>query len=367
MAAFSPRLSANGIWQNPYWYSDNVFYQSGYGLPNCTCYAWGRYYEITGIRPNLPTGDAGSWYDNATSYPRGAIPQLGAILCLADPYGYYAGHVCVVEEIYNNGDILTSNSGYERPLSSYPPDMSNYFWTEVLTAASGYRSGFSQMRGYRAKGFIYLNSAPSGYIPQNWIYGNRYLSTAEMENNALIVYSYFYYKGWSFNAICGLLGNMARESTVNPAIWENLGHDPDLGYGLVGWTPSYNITNWLTAHGYDIEDGYGQLEWLETQPGVNGDWIPQGAYAGVSYNDFRYTQTMTPAQCAECFCINFERPGVVAMEDRIYWANYFANYLAQFPDINPPYIPPYADDRKKTGLKVWQMIRYRNYIYSRRK
>jgi hypothetical protein len=152
---------------------------------------------------------------------------------------------------------------------------------------------------------------------------------------------------------------MVRESTINPGIWESLVVDPSVGYGLVGWTPSTNITNWLTANGYAIDDGYGQLEWLDTQPGINGDWIPQGAYSGISYDDFKTTTTLTPEEAAECFCINFERPGVVAMEDRRYWARYYADYLAGMPTLNPPYIPPYADRRKQTGLKVWQMIRYR--------
>ena len=44
--AFTPRLNDNGILNNPKWYSDNPFYQSGYGMPNCTCYAWGRFWEV---------------------------------------------------------------------------------------------------------------------------------------------------------------------------------------------------------------------------------------------------------------------------------------------------------------------------------
>ena len=38
---FEPRLTSAGMRGNPYWYSRNPFYQAGYGLPNCTCYAWG--------------------------------------------------------------------------------------------------------------------------------------------------------------------------------------------------------------------------------------------------------------------------------------------------------------------------------------
>lgn len=39
--AFIPRLSEGGIRGSAYWYSDNIYYQSGYGMPNCTCYAYG--------------------------------------------------------------------------------------------------------------------------------------------------------------------------------------------------------------------------------------------------------------------------------------------------------------------------------------
>ena len=44
---FNPRLNLNGMLNNFYWYSDNPFYQSNYGLPNCTCYAYGRFWEIS--------------------------------------------------------------------------------------------------------------------------------------------------------------------------------------------------------------------------------------------------------------------------------------------------------------------------------
>lgn len=38
--SFVPRLTDNGIMNNPKWYSENPFYLAGYGLPNCTAYAW---------------------------------------------------------------------------------------------------------------------------------------------------------------------------------------------------------------------------------------------------------------------------------------------------------------------------------------
>ena len=41
---YEPRLTKSGMLNSIYWYSDtNPFYPTGYGLPNCTCYAWGRF------------------------------------------------------------------------------------------------------------------------------------------------------------------------------------------------------------------------------------------------------------------------------------------------------------------------------------
>lgn len=84
--AFTPRLTDEGILNNFHWYSDNPFYQSGYGMPNCTCYAWGRFWEIgdySGTGENkptqLPTGDGGQWWGRAVSdgyYQTGQTPAL---------------------------------------------------------------------------------------------------------------------------------------------------------------------------------------------------------------------------------------------------------------------------------------------------
>lgn len=112
-AVFSSRLTVPGT-DNAYFYADNTYYQGGYGMPNCTAYAWGRAYEILGSKPNLCTGDAGQWWDyNLTTgaYPSGQTPKLGAVICWS---GGSSGHVAVVEAI--NGNVVTVSesawSGY---------------------------------------------------------------------------------------------------------------------------------------------------------------------------------------------------------------------------------------------------------------
>lgn len=151
---FTPRLDSSGIEGSYYWYAGNPFYQSGYGLPNCTCYAFGRFWEISdragdySNKPTLPLGDAGTWYSTVTGYEKGSTPQLGAVICWSDNSGG-AGHVAIVEQIKENGDIVTSNSGYP----------STFFWTETIYKSNGYNSS-----GYTFQGFIY-NPFSFVYVP----------------------------------------------------------------------------------------------------------------------------------------------------------------------------------------------------------
>ena len=61
---------------------------------------------------------------------------------------------------------------------------------------------------------------------------NRYLSVEEMTLNAQWILNYFTDKGWTKNAICGMLGNMQTESTNNPGIWQDLNEgDTVNGFG----------------------------------------------------------------------------------------------------------------------------------------
>ena len=113
-ALYSERLEAPGE-DNVYYYSDlNVFHKLGYGLPNCTAYAYGRAYEILGTAPKLSTGSAFRWfgYNEAGGYyPYGNIPKLGAIACFGGNTANPNGHVAVVEKI-EDGYAHLSNSSW---------------------------------------------------------------------------------------------------------------------------------------------------------------------------------------------------------------------------------------------------------------
>lgn len=112
-SAYTPRVNAPDEDDPRYYSDDNIFYAADYGMPNCTCYAWGRAYEITGEKPELSPYDACTWYDyNAENgiYDYGDTPRQGAIACWAYSDGG-SGHVAVVEDVEDD-TVLLSNSAY---------------------------------------------------------------------------------------------------------------------------------------------------------------------------------------------------------------------------------------------------------------
>ncbi|MDD6788677.1 MAG: CHAP domain-containing protein [Lachnospira sp.] len=89
---------------------------------NCTAYAWGRLYEITGHRYTGLYGNAEKWYDQAqiAGLEVGQEPKLGAIACWmqgdTSTAADGAGHVAVVEEVHDDGSWTASMSGYQHYL-----------------------------------------------------------------------------------------------------------------------------------------------------------------------------------------------------------------------------------------------------------
>lgn len=138
--SFTPRLSAP-MKNNTCYFSSNIFNSSGYGMPNCTAYAWGRAYEILRKEPRLSLGNAGQWFEYNKEnqiYDYGKEPKVGAIACFDNEDG---GHVAVVEKI-ENGKVTFSNSAY----------MGEYFY---LSYADVEEKNPGQ-DGWIFQGYIYL-------------------------------------------------------------------------------------------------------------------------------------------------------------------------------------------------------------------
>lgn len=185
--------------------------------------------------------------------------------------------------------------------------------------------------------WLHLYRYGQGAISE-WIKGNRYLAIGEMQNNATIQFAYFMDKGWTANAVAGMLGNQQVESTLNPGIWQNLTPGTG-GFGLVQWTPSANYTDWADQHGYTHDDGNGQMEWIDTETVPFGQWIPTSQYP-ETFEEFK-ASTQSPEYLADCFLKNFERPSEIdqpiRQEYARYWYDWFEGHYV--PPPNPPGAP----------------------------
>lgn len=120
-----------------------ILISNGSVLSNCVGYAWGRAYELLNSKPRLSRANAEDWYAYNDGYERSQVPRVGSIICWRKgdvrDGDDGAGHVAVVEEVYEDGSILTSNSSYK----------GTRFWVKK------YDKGY-YVKNYIFQGFIYL-------------------------------------------------------------------------------------------------------------------------------------------------------------------------------------------------------------------
>lgn len=112
-------------------------------LPNCVGYAYGRFMEEAGLTScKLPMCNAEDWWNNSPAYAKGQTPKVGAVMCFrkgkVGTSADGAGHVLIVEKVYEDGSILCSQSGYG----------AKRFWTSKFTKPY-------KLNGYTFQGFIY--------------------------------------------------------------------------------------------------------------------------------------------------------------------------------------------------------------------
>lgn len=205
----------------------------------------------------------------------------------------------------------TTTGGVSGDQSQNEISVKNYYnrpWTTVLRYPSGEFTGVTK---------------------ENVVSGNRYLTLAEMQVNAKYIYQFLYQYGWTINAIAGMLGNMQRESTINPAIWQSLNEgNTSGGFGLVQWTPASNYISWCESEGLTYTDMDANLLRIlyELENGVQ--YYPTDAYP-ETFREFTQSNA-TPEYLAMAFLKNYERAGVEASEERQvnarYWYDYLLNY-----------------------------------------
>lgn len=312
--AFEARLTDAGMMGSQWWYSNgNIYYaaDAGIGLPNCTCYAYGRAAEILGsfepITGKLPMDDGGGWFYSTTGLRKEAapncVPELGGIMCFSG--GTEGGHVAVIEQINKDGNgnivsVVTSNSAYGRPdlyfyLMPLSPD-NNYGWQ----GSSGY---------YTLQGIIYIGEG-GGYAVSDYV----------------------------LSAIAGVWN---LESGLNPTLWETTPDfgswtDYNVGYGLGQWTNTrgvdwdspalINLKNWCSANGYNVQSSppiiepNGELAYFlynTSQWAGNSPYMPQQFY-GSTFEEFLSTNVTDLTTLVTAFFVGWESVGAFDPTDSTY-------------------------------------------------
>lgn len=223
--------------------------------------------------------------------------------------------------------------------------------------------------------------------------------TAEQQTNANIIRSFFLNEGWTLEAICGMLGNMQAESTMNPARIQNnnlyrlpnsgasLSDVPNsvmqnfykeyyqvtrkaFGIGLVQWD-GYSTRGGvnrqkLVAYCQDNNiawwDGWSQLyrirgEWVYDVDNATHAFFNPVTYSGVTYDFNNYPfSTASPETLAKAWAAGYERNAGGAGErpnTARMWYTYFTapdapaiilpeDFMQPTPD--DPYYPPFDPD-----------------------
>jgi surface antigen len=376
---FKPRLTApvvndNDIESDLFWLGDsygglNPFDDLGQTyakckgdtLPNCTAYAWGRFYELIGTRPKLSTGNAEQWWGKTSDgYKRGQTPAIGAVMCWqkgATTGGSDgAGHVAIVEQVNPDGSVVTSESGWND---------SRYWWSKTRTRGSDGNWGAGT--GYTFQGFIYCPTTAATTKEELCVRNSYGITLDEMKPNAKYIWQYLGARGWSINAVAGLLGNLQQESKMSPAVWESLiegstinadgthtlnmtaintyyanrGRYP--GYGITQWTPYSKYTNWCKNENLPYWEMDSQLLRLEWEAKNKQQWIakPSKGY-DITFDDF-ITSSREASWLAAAFAFCYERParstGTQAEQEALRkergdFGQYWYNFLSSLPPIS---------------------------------
>ena len=169
----------------------------------------------------------------------------------------------------------------------------------------------------------------------SWVAKNGFLTQNEMRNNVLILYDFFARRGWTKQAMAAMFGNMEKESTINPGIWESL-RPYGGGFGLVQWTPYTKFSSWAgagweTAYDkqpmriqYELENG---LQWEDYRPGIA---TPGLTFENLAYGDM---EDLTFGQIVNAFMQHYENPyaPTADLNGRIAAAERWASFIHDFP------------------------------------
>jgi hypothetical protein len=181
---------------------------------------------------------------------------------------------------------------------------------------------------------------------------SRPLTLTEMTENAEYILGYLLPLGWTRNGVCGLLGNMQSESSINPARWQgdNIGNMSS-GFGLVQWTPATKYIDWANANGLPYKEMDSNLQRILYEVENNIQWFG-GVSGTMTFKQFTQS-TDTPENLAYAFISTYEHPADPNQPDRQTQARYWWDNLSGTGTITPggggtdPTPPPPNTDKNK--------------------
>lgn len=302
-------------------------------------------------------------------------------------YGAYSGNAMTTPQM----DTILTWLGFTR-YAALGGNWANgdIMWKEghtefVYDAASFYCMG-AHTDQYPLADQVSISYASTRYY---WTYGYRYAPTAEWHAkytgsygrwtdeayaNAVMIWRILQPRGWTQNAVAGMLGNMEVESGYNPWRWQrdNIIAPSDMwqtghGYGLFQLDPPNKYINSNTASLYTTygphylgnegtpNDGDAQIKWMDDE--VYGQYYPTSAYP-IAFSQYRIS-TREPEWLALAWMRNFERPNLEIEhfeEQRKEAARYWYNVLMDLPPgpgPGPTPGPPYHYRKSPWWMYIW--------------
>lgn len=263
MAKFEARTTAPQVGNSYFFGNGNIYNDGENEMPNCTAYAFGRFWEIRGgSAPRLTKANAGDWWDlnkSSGAYSYGSTPELGAIICWKKPGSW--GHVAIVEDVKENGDIMYSESWYEP---------AKFFATDTTTKSSGYKfTGGSE--GYIFQGFIYcgikFDNAVTSTTSSNASIANQILNPTSRKMTTAIdeklIWQYLILKIKNPYGVAGLMGNLFYESSLSSINLQG-SYEDYLGYSDLSYTQAVDNGSYSASRFSSDEAGYGLAQWTSS-------------------------------------------------------------------------------------------------------
>lgn len=195
-----------------------------------------------------------------------------------------------------------------------------------------------------------------------WCAYDAYLTNEHRDYNALRIAAYFKRKGWTNNAIAGILGNMWVESSINPWLYQGRPDPPPEppenwveGFGLTQWTnsgtpptPPHKFIGWALENDYDWRSGWIQCFRISWEQINEKQWIVTSS--GLSFTEWSRS-TQTPEYLTKVFKNSYERGGV-DLETRQRRARTYFDLLETDPPL--PDVPP--DPVKH--IPIWLLFKF---------